>query len=240
MDQRVAMHLAVGGAARDVRRHERDKLLYYLMVEDHHAVLDVPSWDGYVAAGISNPARVTCVEPSSMVAHIAPGPTVIQALRHKMPLPDASFDRVASLAGLHHLARPRQFIDEMARVLKPGGRIAIAEVEDGSTVAEFLNGPVDKYSISGHRGTFVHHGDMSGWLEWCGFGYATEVRHDIRWRFSSCSDMATYVRGMLGLIKASVLDVDDAIHEHLEVEVDDETGGVDVLWPLLYASAVRL
>ncbi|GAA4111277.1 class I SAM-dependent methyltransferase [Nocardioides fonticola] len=47
-----------------------------------------------------------------------------------MPFADASFDLVVSFTGLHCFPDPRQAIREMARVLKPGGRVT------GSAVLE--------------------------------------------------------------------------------------------------------
>jgi SAM-dependent methyltransferase len=44
-----------------------------------------------------------------------------------LPLRPASVDVVAGLDVLHHLGRPRDFFTEAARVLRPGGRIALVE-----------------------------------------------------------------------------------------------------------------
>ena len=45
----------------------------------------------------------------------------------RMPFAAASFDAVLCLDLIHHLARPRDFFAEAARVLRPGGRIAAIE-----------------------------------------------------------------------------------------------------------------
>jgi SAM-dependent methyltransferase len=44
-----------------------------------------------------------------------------------LPFPDASYDGIFLLDVLHHLAEPRLFFEEAARVLRPGGRIAMVE-----------------------------------------------------------------------------------------------------------------
>jgi len=46
---------------------------------------------------------------------------------HHLSFADESFDGVFLLDVLHHLAEPRQFFSEVARVLKPGGRLAMIE-----------------------------------------------------------------------------------------------------------------
>lgn len=44
---------------------------------------------------------------------------------HELPYPDATFDSVICLAALYLIPKPHQVIAEMARVLKPDGRILI-------------------------------------------------------------------------------------------------------------------
>jgi ubiquinone/menaquinone biosynthesis C-methylase UbiE len=46
---------------------------------------------------------------------------------HALPLPDGSFDVVRTERTLQHLADPARALAEMARVARPGGRIAAAE-----------------------------------------------------------------------------------------------------------------
>jgi ubiquinone/menaquinone biosynthesis C-methylase UbiE len=51
-----------------------------------------------------------------------------QADGHNLPFPDRSFDLVVSSFALHHWQDPLRILDEMARVLRPGGRYYIADV----------------------------------------------------------------------------------------------------------------
>ena len=55
-----------------------------------------------------------------------PGIDVV-ADAHEMPIPDGHFAGIVMLDVLHHLQRPLDFFSEAARVLQPGGRLAMIE-----------------------------------------------------------------------------------------------------------------
>jgi len=56
----------------------------------------------------------------------APGNDVV-ADAHALPVRTGAADAVLGLDVLHHLAQPRAFFAEAARVLRPGGRLALVE-----------------------------------------------------------------------------------------------------------------
>jgi ubiquinone/menaquinone biosynthesis C-methylase UbiE len=59
----------------------------------------------------------------------------------KLPFLDGSFDVVVSRFALHHMEQPQRALAEMVRCLRPGGRIAIADMvaSDDPTLASAQN-----------------------------------------------------------------------------------------------------
>jgi ubiquinone/menaquinone biosynthesis C-methylase UbiE len=76
-------------------------------------------------------------------------------LSDALPCPDDSFDIVTMLAVLEHLSHPKEIVGEIARVLKPGGRLILTVPSKAAKpVLEFLAykvGFVSEAEIRDHK-----------------------------------------------------------------------------------------
>ncbi|HEV8360784.1 MAG TPA: methyltransferase domain-containing protein [Candidatus Thermoplasmatota archaeon] len=103
----------------------------HLQVAEGMALLDVGGGTGWMAAQLA--AQATVVEPHAGKrrhgARAHPGLTFVDARAEALPFPDASFDRVLFLVSLHHIADQPQALREARRVLRPGGRAAVFEMD---------------------------------------------------------------------------------------------------------------
>jgi excisionase family DNA binding protein len=101
-------------------------------------VADIGTGTGYLARGLAKYAeKVWAIDSSTAMLEVANHDFVKSALNniellagdaHDLPLGDASQDYVYGNLLLHHLLEPALAIKEMYRVLKPGGRIIITDV----------------------------------------------------------------------------------------------------------------
>jgi len=106
-------------------------------------VLDVGTGTGVVAIIAARAgAEVTALDNAALLelagknARIAKHDeiTFVEGNIHVLPFPDASFDVVLSQFGHVFAADPQIFLEEARRVLKPGGRIALASWSTGHIV----------------------------------------------------------------------------------------------------------
>ncbi len=90
-------------------------------------------------------ARVIAVDLSSAVAKAAelcaslPNVVVLQADLLDLPLAEGVFDLVYSIGVLHHTPDPRRAFHEIARRVKPGGRLAVWLYRRNTPPQEWLN-----------------------------------------------------------------------------------------------------
>lgn len=101
-----------------------DTLLAAIGEARPHRVLDAGCGDGGVAALLTAP-DVICVDQSeaAVEAARARGLEVLQADIEKLPFEDAAFDVVMCNWVLYHLPDLDLGLSELARVLRPGGRL---------------------------------------------------------------------------------------------------------------------
>ena len=224
----------INPGARDI---ERTILIKLLDVESDHVICDAPAGGGYLADGLKNKIRkrsnLVCVEPSAKFAQpISSEYTFYNNAISCIPVDDASFDRIGSLAGLHHVDNKLPFFREASRVLKTGGQIAVGDVLADTMIAKFLNGPVDRYTHSGHNGVFIERGDFERWFNTCGLETVTEEYREFCWTFESEEQMVDYCQSLFGMVKATREQVKHELYRHFEI---DRLGDRVILpWALMY------
>ena len=87
------------------------------------------AWRGARVTGIDiAPGMVQAAE--TLAQGVKPRPRFQQAAAEELPFDDASFDGVLSTYGVIFSAQPARAVAEMARVLRPGGRLALATWAD--------------------------------------------------------------------------------------------------------------
>ncbi len=118
----------------------RAEVLRRLVAHPDMRVADVGAGPGFLAAGIAPVvARVHCVDSSAAMldrakANLAAFANVRYHVSdgERLPLPDGSVDAVVANMYLHHAPDPSEALGEMARVLRPGGRLVLTDLDSHS------------------------------------------------------------------------------------------------------------
>ncbi|WP_217166249.1 class I SAM-dependent methyltransferase [Streptomyces sp. AC512_CC834] len=103
------------------------------------AICDVACGAGHLALSFAGerPARLVGVDPAPnmlesfrrLAAERGAPVETVEAHAEELPFPDASFDLVVSRLAPHHFRDIPRAVAEMARLLRPGGRLAVIDLE---------------------------------------------------------------------------------------------------------------
>jgi SAM-dependent methyltransferase len=219
------------------REEELLLLVRALQPQRGEVLVDAPAGGGYLAAWLPPGVQYVAVEPASPFFSRCPVDADhrrVQCPLSKIELPDASADLAISLAGLHHEPHVDEVFAELVRVLRPGGRFGMAEVQLGSPAARFLNGFVDAHGRLGHHGVFFED-TLADRLREVGLREVSLSLVPLHWNFPDEPAMIRFVRLLFGIDRATDAEVAAAIEELLGSESLPE-GGVAMCWQLLTAT----
>lgn len=106
-------------------------------IDEDSMVADIGTGTGFVAAGLAprvkkvlgvdNSPAMLDVARENLSALGAPNVELVEAEIDGMPIPDSELDAAFANMVLHHARNPTAMLTEMARVVKPGGTVAITD-----------------------------------------------------------------------------------------------------------------
>jgi SAM-dependent methyltransferase len=124
-----------GAIAREIGTSEAESFVARMALEAGAHVLDIACGTGNVTLPLARRgARVTGLDMMPHLLEEARTRADREGLRirfdegfaERLPYPDASFDVLVSMFGIMFSPLPATVVSEMARVLRPGGRLALA------------------------------------------------------------------------------------------------------------------
>ncbi|MEO8454816.1 MAG: class I SAM-dependent methyltransferase [Sphingomicrobium sp.] len=184
-------------------------------------ICDMPSGGGYLADYLWPGMDYLAVDPATDFFVEWPKPLQrLLAEITKVPLADGSADYVVSLAGLHHEPSLPRVFAEMRRLLRPGGRVVLADVAVDTAPACFLNGFVAENCPLGHEGRFLNEQTAPA-LEAASFTVADDRLLGVPWTFGSLDEAGEFCRHLFGMTGLGVGETAEAMQREIGFEVEE-------------------
>lgn len=117
------------------------KIINFADVQTGQAVLDVGGGTGRVAVllGENSKKSIVADEAISMLREAqSKGVPTVNSTSEQLPFPSGAFDRIIMVDALHHVRDQQQTLNEMWRVLAPGGKMVIEEPDIQNFVVKLI------------------------------------------------------------------------------------------------------
>lgn len=215
----------------EARRREFELPVRLLALQAGERLLDWPSGGGYLRRYLPDGINLSERDDSDGFVR-ATGRDDLG-----MPVAGRAYDAGLSLTGLHHETDKRPIFRAWHGLLRPGGRVVIADAAAGSAVAAFLDGFVDAHVPGGHTGFYLDEA-VPETLRSAGLDVLSCEDLTYPWVFVSRREAARFTRLLFGLRTELTL-------EHVEAALASELGFCDVdgavglNWGLRFIRAVR-
>lgn len=145
-----------------------------------------------------------------------------QCPAEKLPDPDNSYRLVTCRVAAHHFSHPEVFIQEVARVLEPGGHLILIDgsVPDGEPVAESWIHQVEKLRDPSHQ-RFLTPGTWSNLARQSGLKVLRDYLHpfkqpDLQWYFATAATSPENQCAVQSLIDSAPVEAQRVFRLHVE------------------------
>lgn len=225
----------------DSREEERLLCLEVLAPKPFEHIVEAGAGGGFFSASIARaiyPGTLVVTDPSPDQLDGVPrlgNIQIVSAGAERLPvgsepLTSGTFDAVWSAGSFHHVPNKSAAFSRFFELLKPGGRLVIADVFAGSALARHFDLEVAKHCITGHEVSFLSQELADSLAYLAGFEVPSFHERTIHWKFRSMRELGNFLYKIHAMTKSSPDECAERAAEILGVEYRD--GMYCLAWPL--------
>ena len=203
------------------RRRDLDYMRTHLAPREGGRVLEIGAGSGFFSGHIADmldpTGRLVVSDPSldqldivialqrkniDVIQYVQFGSRCVDLEREKV-------DAIWSFGAMHHMQQKQQSFYNMKRILKPGGRVVVCDVFQGSRLAKHFDIQVAQFCETGHEVSFWSREYAESICARVELAQPTFVDDDMKWEFDRKEDIGEFLyllHAMTGTTKRGCLE----------------------------------
>lgn len=233
--------------APDARSNDISEMKARLGLKGAERVVDLAAGTGFFTKEFTSwtAGEVIAVDPSAMQLNVLDGvcegrATIVLGSpdneKDMSVIGDGSVDVVSSFGGLHHVPNQRVMMEQISRILKPGGRFVAGDVGNGTSLASHFDLFVAQKCLTGHTAQWLDESRLVDLAVGLQLKLEKAEIVPIVWKFSSREEIALFFKALHAYDLVDEEIVDD-LRDALGFE--EKNGQVLLNWPMLFFAFVR-
>lgn len=142
-----------------------------------------------------------------------------------------TFDRIVSYGGLHHVDDQRAMMENVAKLLKTGGRLIVGDVGAGTSLAQHFDTFVTEKCLTSHSAQWLSPKRLEMLIDGTGLRVVRTEQVNLDWKFKSPREMTLFFQGLHAY---------DLSHEEIYADLRQALGVVEkdglfcLHWPMFF------
>lgn len=214
----------------NVRYEDIQAMQKHLKPEKHETILEVGAGSGFFSHAISEHCKKIIVSDPSHDQLVGVELDTVVSVPENIVLPKRSIDAIWSFGAMHHSFNKVASFKNFYQLMKPGGRVVIADVFSNSLLSKHFDLFVSRYCVTGHEVSFWSDSFVESVAALSSFKLVYIERLDQRWWFDSEMELGDFLYNLHGMTASTPRDCFESAKQVLGVGWENQK--LFLNWPM--------
>jgi len=152
---------------------------------------------------------------------------------------EGQLDYITSYGGIHHSMDQLTLFSNGLRMLRPGGRIVVADVGMGTSLARYFDNFVSPNCLTGHVGNWLSRKRLHQLSQELPMKVTRVKLEPVTWHFEDILETSNFLKGLHCDDRSSLRQISDGVEKYLKYKHEPRIHDISMNWHMLFSKMVK-